>query len=80
MEVGVQFEGSRIELAARGEDGAEFVERGDLPIDDLLIDQRLEMLGGLEFGRVGRKEDEADLLGDDQALGSMPAGIVEQRG
>src|SRR4051812_2018397 len=35
------------------------------------------MLRGLEFGRVGRQEDEADSVGNDQALGSMPAGIVE---
>ena len=48
-----------------------------MPIDDWLIHQGPEMLRGLEFGRVGRQEDEADPLGDDQALGSMPAGIVE---
>src|SRR3954451_7628087 len=78
MEVGVRLKGSRIELTtARGEDGAEFVERGDVPIDDRLIHQRPEMLGGLEFGRVGRQEDEADPIGDGQAFGSMPAGIVE---
>jgi hypothetical protein len=78
MEVGVRLEGSGIELTtARGDGGAEFVERGDVPIDDRLIHQRPEMLGGLEFGRVGRQEDEADPLGDDQTLGSMPAGIVE---
>ena len=35
MEVSVRLEGSGIELTtARGEDGAEFVERGDVPIDD----------------------------------------------
>ena len=78
MEVGVRSEGGGIELAtALGDGGAEFVERGDVPIDDRLIHQRPEMLGRLEFGRVGRQEDEADPLGDDRALGSMPAGIVE---
>src|SRR5215203_1228370 len=61
MKVSVRLEGSRIELAAaRGDDGAEFVQRGDMPIGDRLIHQRPEMLGGLEFGRVGRQEDEAD--------------------
>src|SRR4051812_26709737 len=80
MEVGVRLEGGGIELTtARGDGGAELVERGDVPIDDRLIHQRPEMLGGLEFGRVGRQEDEADPLGDDQALGSMPAGIVEHK-
>jgi hypothetical protein len=78
MEVGVRLKGSGIKLAtALGDGGAEFVERGDVPIDDRLIHQRPEMLGGLEFGRVGRQEDESDPLGDDQALGAMPAGIVE---
>jgi hypothetical protein len=78
MEVGVRLEGSRIELAtAFGEDGAEVVQRGDMPIGDRLIHQRPEMLGRLEFGRVGRQEDEADPLGDGQVLGAMPAGVVE---
>ena len=61
MEVSVRLEGSGIELAtAFGEDGAEVVQRGDMPIGDRLIHQRPEMLGGLEFGRVRRQEDEAD--------------------
>src|SRR3954469_14294780 len=78
MKVSVRLEGSRIELAAaRGDDGAEFVQRGDMPIGDWLIHQRPEMLGGLEFGRVRRQEDKADPLGDGQVLGSMPAGVVE---
>ena len=78
MEVGVRLKGSGIKLAtALGDGGAEFVERGDVPIDDWLIHQGPEMLRGLEFGRVGRQEDESDPLGDDQALGAMPAGIVE---
>ena len=78
MKLGVRLEGSRIELAtARGEDGAEFVQRGDMPVDDRLIDQGPEVLGGLEFGRIGRQEDEADPVGDGQTFGSMPAGVVE---
>src|SRR5919107_5232099 len=78
MKVSVRLEGSGIELAtARGEGGAEVVQRGDMPIGDRLIHQRPEMLGRLEFGRVGRQEDEADPLGDGQVLGAMPAGVVE---
>src|SRR4051794_19867833 len=78
MEVGVRLEGSGIKLAtARGDGSAEFVERGDVPIDDRLIHQGPEMLGGLEFGRVGRQEDQSDPLRDNQTLGSMPASIVE---
>ena len=78
MEVGVRLEGSGIELVtALGDGGAEFVQRGEMPIGDRLIHQRPEMLGGLEFGRVRRQEDQSDPLGDNQTLGSMPAGIVE---
>src|SRR3954468_20059082 len=78
MEVGVRSEDGSIELAtARGDGGAEVVERGEMPIGDRLIHQRPEMLGRLEFGRVGWQEDEADPLGDGQVLGAMPAGVVE---
>src|SRR3954467_7238737 len=78
MEVGVRLEGRGIELAtARGDDGVEFVERGDMPVDDRLVHQGPEMLGGLEFGRIGGQEEQADPVGDSQALGSMPAGVVE---
>src|SRR3954470_18135509 len=78
MEVGVRSEGGGIELAtALGDGGAEFVERGEMPIDDRLIHQGPEMLGRLEFGGIGWQEDEADPIGDGQAFGSMPAGVVE---
>src|SRR3712207_7838511 len=35
------------------------------------------MLGGLEFRTVGRQEHQADPVGDDQILGSVPAGVVQ---
>ena len=51
MEVGVRLEGGGIELAtAFGDDDAELVERGEVPIDDGLIHQGPEVLGRLEFG------------------------------
>src|SRR3954452_14489403 len=79
MEVGVRSEDGGIELAtALGDGGAEFVEQGEMPIGDRLIHQRPEMLGRLEFGGIGCQEDQADPLGDGQAFGSMPAGVVEQ--
>jgi hypothetical protein len=78
MEVGVRSEDGGIELAtARGDGGAEVVERGEMPIDDRLIQQRPEMLGGLEFGRVGRQEDQADPVRNREAFGAMPASVVE---
>lgn len=80
MEVGVWLEGCGIELlTARGDDGAEFVERGNMPIDDGLVDQGPEMLSRLKLGRIGRQEDEADPVRDGQALGSVPARIVEHK-
>jgi hypothetical protein len=48
-----------------------------MPIDNRLVYQRPEMLGGLKLGRIGRQEDESYPIGDVQALGSMPARIVE---
>ena len=78
MEVGVRLEGGGVELAtALGDDGGEFVERGDVPIDDGLIHQGPEMLGRLEFGRIGWQEDEADPVGDGQVFGPVPTGVVE---
>src|ERR687897_587200 len=60
MEVGVRLESGGIEpAAALGDDGAEFVQRGDMPIDDRLIHQRPEAFGGLELRTVGRHEDDA---------------------
>ena len=72
------LEGGGIELlTAHGDDGAEFVERGEMPIDDGLVDQGPEMFRGLKLGRIGWQEDEADPVGDGQVLGPMPARIVE---
>src|ERR687898_1372677 len=78
MEVGVRLEGGGIEPAATlGYDGAEFFQRGDMPIDDRLIHQRPEAFGGLELRTVGRQEDEADPVRDGQVFGAMPARVVE---
>jgi hypothetical protein len=78
VEVGVWPDGCGLEPpAALGDGGLEVGERGEVPIDDGLVDQRPEMLGGLEFRTVGRQEHQADPVGDDQILGSVPAGVVQ---
>src|SRR4030095_8314491 len=78
MDVGVRRERGGTEPAATlGDDGAELVERGDMPIDDRLIHQRPETFGGLELRTVGRQEDEADPVRDGQVFGAMPARVVE---
>src|SRR5215210_3244362 len=48
-----------------------------MPIDDRLVHQRPEPLGGLELRTVGWQEDEADSVRNGQALGAMPARVVE---
>ena len=63
--------------AARGEDGVEFGQAGDVPVGDRLVQQGPEPLGGLEFRTVGRQEGEADPVGDGQTRRSMPTRIVE---
>ena len=71
-------DGGGVEAAAAlGDGGVELGERGEMPIDDRLIHQRPEALGGLQLGAVGRQEHQADPLGDGQALGPVPAGVVE---
>src|SRR3712207_5955917 len=80
MEIRVWPDGAGVEpSAALGDDGLEIGEGGEVPIDDGLVDLRPEMLGRLQFRTVGRQEDEADPLGDDQALRPVPAGIVEHQ-
>src|SRR5215208_449950 len=78
MEVGVWLNGSGLEPpAALGDRGLEVSERGEVLIDDGLVDQGPEMLGGLEFRTIGRQEDERDPAGDGQAFGAVPAGVVQ---
>ena len=78
MEVGVRLEDGGLEpSAAFGDDGLELGERGEVPVDDRLVDQGPEMLGRLQLRAVGRQEHQADPLGDGQALRSVPAGVVQ---
>src|ERR687893_549655 len=72
VEVGVRPDGLRIEpSAALGDDGLEVGERGEVPIDGGLVDQGPEVLG--------RQEYQADPVGYGEAIGAMPAGIVEHQ-
>lgn len=71
-EVSIVAEGD----AALGDDGVEFGEAFEMAVDDGLVDMGPESFGGLQFGGVGRQEDEADAFGDGERLG-VPAGAVE---
>ena len=78
MEIGVWLEDGGLEpAAALGDDGLEVGEGGEVPVDNGFVHQRPEVLGRLQLRAVGREEDEADPLGDDQTLRAMPAGVVE---
>ena len=52
---------------------------GDEPIDDRLVHQRPERLGGLQFGTVGRQVDQFDAVRHSEVGQGVPAGIVEQQ-
>jgi hypothetical protein len=51
----------------------------EMLIGKRLVDQGPEMLGRLEFRRIGRQELQVDAFGDLQVLGDMPAGAVENQ-
>lgn len=51
----------------------------EVPVDDGLVDEAPEVLGGLEFGGVGRQVDEPQTLGHAQPRLRVPACAVEQQ-
>jgi hypothetical protein len=54
------------------------VERGKNSVaEPVLLKMIPEMFGGIEFGTVGRKPDEADVVRDAQIGGAVPPGLVE---
>ena len=48
-----------------------------MPIDQHGIGERPQMLCRLELGRVGRQEEQMDMVRDAQALGAVPAGTIQ---
>src|SRR3712207_8511855 len=71
-------DGGGVEAAAAlGDDGVEVVERGEVLVGDRLIHRRPQPLGGLEFGAVRRQERKRDPVRHGQALGAVPARVVE---
>jgi len=65
--------------AARGDDLVEDFEVGNVLVDDGLVDERPEGLGGLHLRGVGRLEDQTEPLWHDKAGFAVPAGIVEHK-
>ncbi len=63
--------------AAAVEGFGEILDGGEGLVGDGLVGERPQALGGLQLGRIGRQETEADAVGDTQPGAHMPAGIVE---
>ena len=78
--VGAQGIGIGFEVAAALLDVV--LDVGDLvevPVDDGFVEEAPEVLGGLEFGGVGRQVDQPQPLGDAQAGLGVPSGTVEEQ-
>lgn len=67
------------EAAALGEHGIQFLDRLEVAVDGRFVDERPEVFGRLQFGRVGRQVDEADALGHRKLWSSVPSGAVEHQ-
>ena len=52
-------------------------ERFDTPVSDGFIGQGPETLGGLEFGRIGRLEEQGHAVWRRDVIADMPAGVVD---
>ena len=65
--------------ASLGEALGEVFEGREACVDDGLVGQRPQPFGGLEFGGVGRQEEEDETLGRFDLLGRVPAGVVEHQ-
>ena len=72
-EVGTRLEGD----ATCGLGVLQFVDGSEVAVDQHRVGQWPQMLGGLEFRRVGRQEQQMDVLGYTQPQAFMPAGPVE---
>lgn len=78
--VGAEYVGVGFEVAAAlfdaGSDHGHLVE---VTVDDGLVDEAPEVLGGLEFGGVGRQVDEPQAVGHPQSRFGVPSGTVEEQ-
>ena len=72
-EVAARVEGD----AARGLGIFELVDGSEVAIDQHGVRQRPQMLGGLELGRIRRKQQQVDVLGDAQLGARMPASPIQ---
>jgi len=57
----------------------EIIERAERLIGDTLVGERPQALTGLQFGRIGRQEEQMDAFGHHQFFAGMPAGLIEDQ-
>jgi len=70
--------GTRLERNAAGGLGVlQVVDRGEMAIGKCGIRQWPQMLGGLEFRRIRRQEEQMDVFGDTQLQAGMPPRAVQ---
>ncbi len=72
-EVGPRLKGD----AACGLGVLKVVDGGEMAVGERGVGERPEMLGGLQFGRIRRQEEQVDMLGDAQFAAGVPAGAVQ---
>ncbi len=80
MKAGSAFDG--VAFVGKGgasltDDVVEFLNRRDMFVDDWLVDQRPQGFGRLQFGSVGRQEDQSHAVWNIEPRFSVPAGVVE---
>jgi len=78
---GADARGLTLEVGTAGElDVFEFLDAGEVAIDQAGVGERPEMFGWLQLGRIRRQEEQVDVVGDAQAhAGGLPAGAIEHQ-
>lgn len=74
-EVGTRLEGN----TARGLGIFEGVNRGEMPIGQRRVGQRPQVLGGMELRRIGREEQQMDMLGHPPSAAGVPARAIQDQ-
>ena len=80
MEIGVGSDDVSLlveETASRGDGSIEIINRRKVCVDEWFVDERPEVLGGLQFRAAGRLIDKPDAVRDRQVFRAMPTCIVE---
>ncbi|HEX8982902.1 MAG TPA: hypothetical protein VF792_09050, partial [Ktedonobacterales bacterium] len=66
-------------VAVRKLDLVEFLDRGEMAIDQAGVGQRPEMLSRLQFWGIRRQEEPVDVVGHTQLHAGMPARAIEHQ-